>query len=97
VAHGPQSADEVVMQVALTTSWMLRTGRHLDRAPLLHHLSDTELIDFWADDRLDADGPAPGIPSAGPPCHCTSPTPHRRTAPRSARQAPCTAACSPST
>jgi hypothetical protein len=85
------------MQVALTTSWMLRTGRHLDRAPLLHHLSDAELIDFWADDHLDADGPVPGTPSAGPPCHFTSPTPRSPATPRPARQGPCTTACSPST
>ena len=49
-AHGPQSPDEVVIGVALTAQWMLRTGRRLDEAPLLHELSGDQLIDFWADD-----------------------------------------------
>jgi hypothetical protein len=48
--HGPQSPDEVVIGVALTTRWMLDTGRRLDQAPLMHDLTGDQLIDFWADD-----------------------------------------------
>ena len=49
-AHGPQSPDEVVIGVALTTRWMLNTGRRLGQVPLLHDLTGDQLIDFWADD-----------------------------------------------
>ena len=48
--HGPQSPDEVVIGVALTTRWMLDTGRRLDQAPLMHDMTVDQLIDFWADD-----------------------------------------------
>jgi hypothetical protein len=48
--HGPQSPDEVVIGVVLTTRWMLDTGRRLDQAPLMHDLTGDQLIDFWADD-----------------------------------------------
>jgi hypothetical protein len=48
--HGPQSPDEIVIGVALTTRWMLNTGRRLDQAPLMHDLTGDQLIDFWADD-----------------------------------------------
>ena len=57
-AHGPQTADEVIIGLALTTCWMLITGRRLYQQPLLHGLSADQLIDFWAD---DYDG--------APPCH----------------------------
>jgi hypothetical protein len=49
-AHGPQSPDEIVIGVALTTRWMLNTGRRLDQVPLMHDLTGDQLIDFWADD-----------------------------------------------
>src|SRR5262245_28777160 len=48
--YGPQSLDETVIGIALTTRWMLTTGRRLDQAPLMHDLTDDQLIDFWADD-----------------------------------------------
>ncbi|MFD0689166.1 hypothetical protein [Actinomadura fibrosa] len=36
--------------MALTTVWMLKTGRLLDRDPILHELTAEELIEFWSDD-----------------------------------------------
>lgn len=50
-ACGPQSDDEAMIAIMLTTTWMLVTGRRLlcDRA-LLHDLSAPELIEFWAED-----------------------------------------------
>jgi hypothetical protein len=48
--YGPQSSDEAVIGIALTTRWMLITGRRLNEAPLLHGLPADQLIDFWADD-----------------------------------------------
>ena len=48
--HGPQSPEEVAIGVALTTQWMLTTGRRLGQEPLLHDLAADQLIDFWADD-----------------------------------------------
>jgi hypothetical protein len=47
---GPRSANEVIIGMALTTKWMLTTGRRLDQTPLLHDLTADQLIDFWADD-----------------------------------------------
>lgn len=52
-AVGPQCAEERVIALALTASWMTLTGRRLDSAtPLLHELPAYELIDFWADDHI---------------------------------------------
>jgi hypothetical protein len=48
--HGPRTADEKIIGVALTTRWMLITGRRLHQSPLLHDLPTGQLIDFWADD-----------------------------------------------
>jgi hypothetical protein len=56
--HGPQSLDEIVIGIALTTKWMLITGRRLDKAPLLHDLTADQLIDFWADDHSGGTIPA---------------------------------------
>jgi hypothetical protein len=54
--RGPQSADDVVIAIALTTTWMLATGRRLrSDMPLLHDLNARELIDFWADDHITPD------------------------------------------
>jgi hypothetical protein len=47
---GPQSVNEVIIGMALTTRWMLVTGRRLDQTPLLHDLAADQLIEFWADD-----------------------------------------------
>jgi hypothetical protein len=50
---GPESAEDLVLGLALTTTWMLKTGRHLRcRVPLMHDLTAAELIDFWADDHI---------------------------------------------
>ena len=49
-ARGPQTADDVIIGVALTTQWMLITGRRLHQSLLLHDLPTGQLIDFWADD-----------------------------------------------
>jgi len=51
--RGPQSADDLVIAIALTATWMLATGRRLRcDMPLLHDLNARELIDFWADDHI---------------------------------------------
>ncbi|REF00538.1 hypothetical protein [Thermomonospora umbrina] len=50
--YGPQSADERVLAITLTTYWMLVTGRRLGQRPDLHHLEPHHLIEFWADDHL---------------------------------------------
>jgi hypothetical protein len=50
--HGPTSPDEVSIALALTTRWMLATGRCLDQSPLMHDLTGDQLIDFWADDHI---------------------------------------------
>jgi hypothetical protein len=47
---GPQCGSDVIIGLALTTTWMLITGRCLDHGPLLHGLPAADLIDFWADD-----------------------------------------------
>jgi hypothetical protein len=64
VPAGPRSAEEVVIAIALTTTWALVTGRR-PRAglPLFHDLPAHELIGFWADDHL---APRPEIPSGLP-------------------------------
>lgn len=54
--HGPRSADEALIGVALTTQWMLVTGRRLRQDPTLHDLDLDELIDFWADDHQGGPG-----------------------------------------
>jgi hypothetical protein len=48
---GPRTADDIVIGLALTTRWMLITGRRLNQRPLLHILPAEQLLDFWADDR----------------------------------------------
>jgi hypothetical protein len=60
VLHGPQSADDVIIGIALTVRWMLVTGRRprCDR-PLFHELPAHELVDFWADDHIEP-GPEQG-------------------------------------
>lgn len=65
---GPRSANEIVIGMALTATWMLATGRRLDQPPLLHDLTADQLIDFWADDHTaDAAGvPRQECPSPGP-------------------------------
>lgn len=63
---GPDNADDVALALALTTRWVLLTGRRLDcETPLFHELPVSDLIDFWADDQLlpcesaEASGRAP--------------------------------------
>ncbi|MFC4052799.1 hypothetical protein ACFOY4_24185 [Actinomadura syzygii] len=46
---GPQCADEAALAMTLTTVWMVRTGRLLDRKPIMHELSADELVEFWDD------------------------------------------------
>lgn len=54
---GPQTADDLVIGIALTTTWMLTTGRRLRcGVPLTHDLNAMELIDFWADDHINHSG-----------------------------------------
>jgi hypothetical protein len=61
--RGPQSPDDVVMGIALTTTWMLATGRRLRcGVPLFHDLAAPELVDFWADDHIE---PTPENTSGG--------------------------------
>jgi hypothetical protein len=62
--RGPRSADDVVIAIALTTTWVLATGRRLRcEQPLFHDLNVHELIDFWADDHIT---PGPDIHSGLP-------------------------------
>lgn len=49
---GPRDPDEAMLEMLLTTTWMLATGRRLYQRPAMHRLSPEELIDFWADDNL---------------------------------------------
>jgi hypothetical protein len=46
---GPQAGEEFELALALTTQWMLITGRRLGQHPLLHGLSPEELLEFWAE------------------------------------------------
>jgi hypothetical protein len=80
---GPRSANEVIIGMALTTKWMLTTGRRLDQTPLLHDLTADQLIDFWADDQdggtAYASHPAqryemPDSPNFDSPTNVTDPT-----------------------
>jgi hypothetical protein len=71
---GPQTADDLVIGLALTTRWMLITGRRLGQWPLLHVLSGAELIEFWADDHV---GNSETAPSAGAASQPTAPSPHQ--------------------
>ncbi|MFG2001116.1 hypothetical protein ACGFNU_18420 [Spirillospora sp. NPDC048911] len=50
--HGPRSADEAVLAIALTLRWMLSTGRRLHEWPQPHELGGENLIEFWADDHI---------------------------------------------
>jgi hypothetical protein len=54
---GPQTADEMVIGVALTARWMIATGRRLHEPPLLHSLPADQLLDFWADDHASQHRP----------------------------------------
>src|SRR5215467_12030667 len=60
--HGPRTAEEAAIGLALTTSWMLITGRWMYPGPLLHDLPAEQLIDFWADDHVPGSDAAPGGP-----------------------------------
>lgn len=52
--RGPRSADDVAIGLALTTMWVLATGRRLRcDVPLFHDLPEGDLIDFWADDHIN--------------------------------------------
>lgn len=58
--RGPQSADDVVIGLALTTTWVLATGRRLCcDVPLFHDLPAPELVDFWADDHRNGSATIP--------------------------------------
>ncbi|MFB9831430.1 hypothetical protein [Actinoallomurus acaciae] len=50
--RGPHTADDRVIAMALTATWMLTTGRRLRDVPMFHDLSVPDLIDFWADDHI---------------------------------------------
>ena len=51
--YPPLSRDEFIARL-LVDIWTLATGRTLRDVPP-HELTAEELIDFWADDHLDAD------------------------------------------
>lgn len=60
--------------MALTTTWMLKTGRRLHRRPVVHDLSPSQLIAFWCDDNVgdtlsddSCDDPCDGDGPTGPP------------------------------
>ncbi len=71
--HGPQTADDVVIGLALTAKWMITTGRRLGQRPLLHTLPADQLVDFWSDDHSSAPESAPPLargprrPAPSPP------------------------------
>jgi hypothetical protein len=52
---GPAGRDDQLLALLLTTIWATRTGRALPARPV-SELSAAELVDFWADDQLEADG-----------------------------------------
>lgn len=37
-----------MLEIALTTVWMVRMGRRLGESPLLHGLAADQLVEFWA-------------------------------------------------
>lgn len=37
-----------MLEIALTTVWMVQTGRRLGEPPHLHVLAAEQLIEFWA-------------------------------------------------
>lgn len=37
-----------MLEIALTTVWMVQTGRRLGEPPHLHVLTAEQLIEFWA-------------------------------------------------
>lgn len=68
---GPHTVDDMVIGLALTTTWMLLTGRHLYERPLLHSLTAEQLVDFWADDHADAGKTSqPGTHTTRQPRRC---------------------------
>jgi hypothetical protein len=60
--YPPAFRDEFVARL-LIDIWTLATGRTLRDVPP-HELTAEELIDFWADDQLDAEAMVAGIPAA---------------------------------
>lgn len=57
--HAPPPTDADLMAVLLVTTWSIRTGRVLRPVPV-DELTAAELVEFWADDRLEppySDGP----------------------------------------
>ncbi|GAA2626645.1 hypothetical protein GCM10010411_74520 [Actinomadura fulvescens] len=63
----PRSEDELMVMLLVTT-WRVHTGRTLRPAPI-DQLTDTELIDFWADPACE---PLPGTPTPGTPASSVS-------------------------
>lgn len=45
---GPRCQEESMLEIALTTVWMVQTGRRLGEPPHLHVLAAEQLIEFWA-------------------------------------------------
>lgn len=78
IPFGPRSANEVIIGMALTTKWMLTTGRRLDQIPLLHDLTADQLIDFWADDHDGGSDSRPAqryeMPNSASTTSATDPT-----------------------
>jgi hypothetical protein len=58
--YPPLSHDEFVARL-LIDIWTLATGRTLRCDVPPHELTTEELIDFWADDLLDAEATVPRI------------------------------------
>lgn len=88
--NGPQTADDVVIGLALTAKWMIITGRRLGQQPLLHTLPADQLVDFW-DDYASGPGPATApergtrqpVPTAPPALPVRSVTAHSPSEPPS--------------
>lgn len=66
--YPPLSHDEFVARL-LIDIWTLATGRTLRDVPP-HELTAEELIDFWADDHLDAEAMVPRIRRDSPEVRC---------------------------
>jgi len=62
---GPRGPEERVICLALVTTWMLTTGRHMPAGVLPHELAAADLINFWADDFTRAPRPVALRPYSG--------------------------------
>lgn len=60
-ADVPADPDDELLALLYVGTWTLRTGRVLPVGVPAHQLSEAELIEFWADDRLEE------LEETGPP------------------------------